>query len=411
MKEETQTKDEDAMTLVGMDLHSEKVQLSITTWRHGSDPVPLRSIVTTVGALERTYRRQVPAGALTVLEASSNSFSVARRLLALKYDTKVLRSDIAASMSAKDRVNDRIDAYNIAVAYARRGAGTDVFIPSPQFHEYREIWFAYRNATKDVTRLRNRIWGFCNRHGLDGLGRSRTRRPDRIRRRVEELGWSEEQTFQLETMLRQLEFAESMKERCAGRIEQIVAGDAQMRRAMSVLGIGHVNAFALVAFVEKAERFGNPKKLVRYVGLNPSVCSSGKSDGRHGLAGFGRRDLRALLVEAANSAMKYGKGPIHRWARRKAASGKPRNLVVCALARKMLVALWHALMGHPTPSREAEDCFRRKLALLAGHVGKARIRAMGFSGTSDYVNTVADSLTSTPSPIHFTHICLHNHGK
>ena len=204
----------EATTLVGMDLHSEKVQLSVTSWRHGSDPVQIRSMVTTVEALEGTYRRQVPAGALTVLEASTNSFDVARRLSALGFAVKVLRADIATGLAAGDRVNDRIDAYNIAVAYARRGAGAEVFVPSPEYQEYREIWFGYRNATRDVSRWRNRIWGFCSRHGLSDLAKVRTRRPDRIRKRVEELGWTPERAFQLETMLRSLEFAEAMQTRC-----------------------------------------------------------------------------------------------------------------------------------------------------------------------------------------------------
>ena len=390
MKERRQEKNE--TTLVGMDLHSEKVQLCVTSWRHGSDPVPLRSIVTTVEALEGTYRRQVPPGALTVLEASTNSFDVARRLSALGFAVKVLRADIATGLSSDDRVNDRIDARNIAVAYARWGAGAEVFVPSPEFQEYREIWFGYRNATKDVSRWRNRIWGFCSRHGLPELAKVRTRRPDRIRRRVQELGWTPERAFQLETLLQALEFAEAMQARCRGRIEQIVAGHGTMRRAMTVLGVGALNAFVLVAFVEKIERFGSAKKLVRYIGLNPTVCASGKSDGRHALSHRGRKDLRTLLVEAANVALRHGREPMHRWARRKVASGKPRNLVLCALARKMAVALWHSLMGHPVPWREPENCFRNKLAALARRIGAKRLKAMGFARTGDFVNAVADPL-------------------
>ena len=390
MNERIQERNE--TTLVGMDLHSEKVQLSVTSWRHGSDPVQIRSMVTTVEALEGTYRRQVPAGALTVLEASTNSFDVARRLSALDFAVKVLRADIATGLAAGDRVNDRIDAYNIAVAYARRGAGAEVFVPSPEYQEYREIWFGYRNATRDVSRWRNRIWGFCSRHGLSDLAKVRTRRPDRIRKRVEELGWTPERAFQLETMLRSLEFAEAMQTRCRGRIEQIAAGHGTMRRAMTVLGVGVLNAFVLVAFVEKIGRFENAKKLVRYIGLNPTVCASGKSDGRHGLSHRGRKDLRTLLVEAANIALRHGKEPMHRWARRKVASGKPRNLVLCALARKMAVALWHSLMEHPVPWREPETCFRNKLAALARRIGTKRLKAMGFAKTGDYVNAVANPI-------------------
>ena len=379
-------------TLVGMDLHSEKVQLCITSWEHGSDPVPIKELTTTVEALEGTYRRQVPTSALTVLEASTNSFHVARRLVSLGYPVKVLRADVASGLSDRDRVNDRIDARNIALAYARRSEGLEVYVPSPLYHEYRDLWFAYRNATKDVTRSRNRIWGFCSQHGLTDLAKARTRRPDRIRKRVRELGWTQEQSFQLETLLLALEFAETMRARCRARIEQIVAATPAMSRAMTVLGVGVVNAFVLMSFVENVRRFEKSKSLVRYVGLNPRVCDSGDFEGRHGLSRRGRSDLRALLVEAANNALRHGREPMHRWARSKVAAGKPRNLVLCALARKMLVALWHALMGHPVPWREPEACFRHKLLVLARHVGGERLAAMGFASPLDYAKAIADPL-------------------
>lgn len=384
--------EQNTITLVGMDLHSEKVQLCITRWEHGSDPVPVKELATTVEALAGTYRRQVPAGALTVLEASTNSFHVARRLVSLGHSVKVLRSDVASGLSDKDRINDRIDARNIALAYARRSEGLEVYVPSPQYHEYRDLWFAHRNATKDVTRCRNRIWGFCSQHGLTDLAKARTRRPDRIRKRVRELGWSVEQSFQLETLLLALEFAETMRSRCLARIEKIVAETPAMRRAMTVLGVGVVNAFVLMSFVENIERFENPKRLVRYVGLNPRVCDSGDFEGRHALPRRGRGDLRALLVEAANNALRHGREPMHRWARRKVAAGKPRNLVLCALARKMVVALWHALMGHPVPWREPEACFRHKLLVLARHVGGERLAAMGFASPVDYAKAIADPI-------------------
>ena len=155
-----------AIFLVGMDLHSEKVQLCLTNWQHGSDPVRVRSITTTLAALETTYRRQIPAGALTVMEASGNAFATVRRLAAIGYKAKVLPSDIATGMAPPDRVNDAIDAYHIAVGYARRGTRAEVWVPSPDYQDHRALWHAYGNAVKDAACQRNRIWGLFNAHGI-----------------------------------------------------------------------------------------------------------------------------------------------------------------------------------------------------------------------------------------------------
>jgi len=139
---------------------------------------------------------------------------------------------------------------------------------------------------------------------------------------------------------------------------------------MQVLGIGVLCAFGLTAFIGDVERFPTSKRLVAYFGFNPVVNTSGESAGTRRLSRFGQRTLKSMLVEAAHSAYVHGDGPMHRWARRKVASGKPRNVILCALARKMVVQAWHILKDHPVPEREASLSYRRKLAKLATAVRK-----------------------------------------
>ena len=138
-----------------MDLHSRKVQLCLAEWTHGSDPVRRRSISTTLDALENTYLRQIPPEACTLVEASTNSYAVARRLQAIGRPVKVLVAEIASGLAASDRVNDDIDAYNIVLGYVRRANSdhpAEVYVPSPLYQDYRDIYFAYCNATRDTAR-------------------------------------------------------------------------------------------------------------------------------------------------------------------------------------------------------------------------------------------------------------------
>ena len=154
------------------------------------------------------------------------------------------------------------------------------------------------------------------------------------------------------------------------RIEQTVANTPDMLRVMQVLGIGVLCAFGLLVFIEDIERFENAKRLVSYFGFNPVVDTSGENTGTRRLSRFGQRTLKSMLVEAAHSALRHGNAPMHCWARRKIAAGKPRNVMLCALARKMVVQAWHILKGHPVPEREPSLSYRRKLAKLAAAVRK-----------------------------------------
>ena len=98
-----------------------------------------------------------------------------------------------------------------------------------------------------------------------------------------------------------------------------------------------------------------------------------------------------LFVEGAQSALRTDT-PMARWAKRLLARGKPRNVVICALARKLAVLCWHILMGHPAPGREGQGATERKLVRLARCVGQATVKAAGYASSSEYATSITDTL-------------------
>lgn len=377
--------------LVGMDAHSVSVSLCVTRWRRGYDPIVTRELTTDLKGLESTYAKRVPAGALTVLEASTNAFAIARRLEAAGHRVKVLASNTVAGMSRRDRVNDRLDARNLAAAYAS-GKVREVHVPDRAHARLRELWFGYRDAVKDTVRWSNRLWGFCSMRGLELPKRSPSQKVDGIRLALGGKAWEGGDDFRAGMMLNEYAHALGTRDTYARKIDETVAADPRMARLMQVLGIRCVTAFALVAFIGDVRRFASAKKLVSYVGLNPCVGTSGEMEGPRRLSDCGRRDLKSLMAEAAQCALTKGNAPMHIWARRKIASGKERNKIVCALARKMLCHAWHILMGHPPPSAEPDAPFRRKLARLASRVGKEGRARLGHASAAAFVESVCATL-------------------
>jgi transposase len=377
--------------LVGMDAHSDKLELCITQWRHGTEPVILKRITTTLDAMEATFRKNVPLGAVVVLEASTNAFSIAGRLTGIGYKVKVLASDTLAGIARADRVNDRIDAKNLAFTYARGGT-REVLVPSKVFAEWRDIWFGYRNAVKDAVKWSNRIWAFCSGHGFKLPMRQRTKKVEEIRGQLMKLCWTEDEAFHIDMLLGEYGHACEVREKYLSRIERTVAGNIEMTKVMQVLGIRFVVAFAMVTFIEDIRRFPGAKNLVSYIGLNPRVSDSGKSEGDRKVSHFGRRDLKALMIEAAQCAVRMGKTEMHKWARRKLAGGMHRNKVAVALARKMVCYVWHILMGHPSPNIEADASFKCKLAKLATRLGTDGLGALGYKTAKEYVTATCGHL-------------------
>lgn len=365
------------ITLVGMDAHSERISLCITEWSHGSDPVVKKQIDISLNDLENTYRKQVTPDSVTVLEASTNAFSIHQRLRAIGYNSKVLASDTLAGRSRADNVTDKSDALKLTVAYARGGT-REVHVPTYQYRQMRDIFFGYRNAVKDSTRCSNRIWAFCSQHGLKLPKRSFKSKVEKVKEELKAKEWSQEDRFHIEVLLQNYENALKTRDLYEKRIAEAIMANNDMINLMQILGVRFIIAFAMVAFVENVTRFENHKKLVAYLGLNPTVHKSGKAEGANGISNFGRRDLKGLMIQAAQAAMRSGDTSDAKWARRKAASGKPYNVAVAALARKMTIKAWHIMMGNPVPDREEEKSFNLKLQKLAYASGKESIKNLGY---------------------------------
>ena len=106
-------------------------------------------------------------------------------------------------------------------------------------------------------------------------------------------------------------------------------------------GIGIHSAMQLLADIGDIARFDAPHKLVGYAGLGARVHSSGEEHYGGRITKQGRRDIRSTMVESAWVAVEshpYWKELFERLAVR---VGKPKAIV--AIARKLLVVVWHVL--------------------------------------------------------------------
>jgi transposase len=101
-------------------------------------------------------------------------------------------------------------------------------------------------------------------------------------------------------------------------------------------------ATAVVAAIGDIRRFASPRKLVSYLGLNPSVRQSGSALAYHGrITKQGPGHARGLLVEAAWVAARAS-GPLRAFFLRNR-SRRGQYVAAVATARKLAVLIWHLL--------------------------------------------------------------------
>src|SRR5919205_1315923 len=89
------------------------------------------------------------------------------------------------------------------------------------------------------------------------------------------------------------------------------------------------------------ERFASSKQLVSYLGLNPSEHSSGGRQRLGAISKQGNRLLRALLVEAAQTATRVD--PYLRRYYRRLKARRTSAIAKVAIARKLSVRLFWML--------------------------------------------------------------------
>lgn len=343
--------------------------------------------------LERIMKKRTQPGDIVALEASGNSFAVAERLFAIGLHPVVLESQAVGKIGKTYCATDKVDAIKIARVYFS-GLAHEVWVPDPKAAERRELFFAHRNAVKDSVRERNRIWKFLNQHCVRRPKGLRLTSPTALTELVALHDWTSLQHYLLEQAVQAFQAAEAQRRQLKAKIAEEVTGDPQVLKMIRLLGIRDTVAFALAAFIGHVERFATPKKLVAFFGLNPRVARSGIGGGTGPLSGNGRSDVRALLIQAAQSILRHGQGPTHRWAVA-LKMRKGNNIAVTALARKLVVSVWYLLRGLFTPMTELTPQIKIKLHKIASNIGKARIRELGYKTLIQFEDEKSKMLIGT----------------
>jgi transposase len=366
-----------APRVVGLDCHPDTFTAALLR-----GPTPATAVV------EQTFD-QVPLDRLTqwarkhttehdqlVLEASGNSFQVVRTLATVGRKAEVLESCHLGKLKEAHANNDRISAVRIGKAYLA-GTAKTVWVPDACTQERRDWFHCHKKAVKRVTQTRNRLRSYLSDNGVRLAKSVRLTAGPALTARLR-LGkpWSPRQWQVLEGLLLELRQAEEQRAHWRSLIAQEVLADPQLLALVRLCGIRELVAFGVGAIIGDVHRFATPEKLVKYLGLNPAFDHSGAGRWSGGIAGHGRPDVRALLIEAAQSILRSNH-PLAKWGKQLLARKGSANLAVAAVARKLAVAIWYLLMGRWSPLEEIDGRLSQKLGKIITGVGAKGLKALG----------------------------------
>ena len=374
MKEKTQ----DVQRVIGLDSHPDSFTAAPV-----QGPTPAAAVVQKVfnkvpmAQLQSWAKKHTTAQDQIVLEASGNSFQVVRSLEAIGRKALVLESCQVGKLKEAHANNDKISAVRIAKAYLA-GTAKVVWVPDLLTQERRDWFHAHRKAVKRTTQVRSRLKSYLSDNGVrlkkgTRLAQNTPALQEQIRQSRE---WTSRQWQVIEGLLMELSHADQQRQHWRSLIAQEVLSDPQLLSMVRLCGIREMVAFALGAFIGDIKRFAKPGSLVKYLGLNPAFDDSGQGQWRGGIGGHGRKDVRSLLMEAAQSILHHSRTPLAQWGKRLLARKGNKNLAVAAIARKLTVAVWYLLMGKWTPLEEIDERLVIKVGKMISSVGKDGLKTL-----------------------------------
>ncbi len=364
--------------IIGLDCHPDTFTAAVFegTTPHNAIQVESRNDMSLCELME--WARQFSREDLFLLEAGSNSFEICRRLRALGVRAVVLESCHVGKQAKTYADNDKMAAARIALVYLQ-GNAPCVWQPDALSCERRELLHLYNNGVSDHVAAINSLKGYLNqfaiRIGKRDLNSAATRQWISKQRE-----WTTLQQNILEQYFTNLAHCTRARRELFSLIAQQVCAEPLMLRCMKLLGIGTVNAFALLAIIGDVRRFERPEKLIAYIGLNPGQRQSGT--GKHIRLGTGKRgrgDLRNLLIQGAHAVLRAGRHtPLGKWGWKLFARKGSRNVAVSAVARKLLVQVWHLLWGNPPTTLEPDKSQATKFQKLMVTLGKTLRAKLGM---------------------------------
>lgn len=359
--------------IIGIDCHPDTFTTAAFTGTtpHNAKQVKAKNDLTLQQLLRWLESYATPQD-MILMEAGSNSFELHRRFTAMGLQACVLESAWVGKQASNYADNDKLAAARIAKVYLQ-GNAPAVWVPDETTCQRRELLHLHQICKRDQTQAINTLRGYLTQYTV------RPGKKDLSLERnqlwvLKQRQWSPLQLSHLQEYFDHLKHCKKRRKRLEATISEEVTRCPQMLSLMSLLGIGPINAFALIATIGDITRFASPKKLVAYLGLNPGQKESGKTiRQKKGVGKRGRKDMRSLLTQGAHAVLRMGTATtLGKWGMALFLRKGHRNIAVAAIARKLTMQVWHLLMGNKPELLETSKSRNTKFAKLLSAIGKQR---------------------------------------
>ncbi len=301
-----------------------------------------------------------------VLEMTGNTWHVYDELLPHVHSVTVVHPPHVALIVRAQVMTDKIAALQLARLHAK-GLLTGIWVPPQDVRDLRTLVAQRQKMTAIKTQAKNRLQATLHRYHILPPGGKLYEIA--MRSWWLELPVSKLELVRIQSDLDTLAFSEQQIANLEGCMAVWAAEDERVAMLFELTGVGLVTAVTVLAAIGDISRFPDADHLVGYSGLGARIHDSGLTSRKGGITKAGRKELRAVLVEAAQIGVLHDprwKAELDRLSPRTG-----RNKAIVAIARKMLIVIWHILSRHEADKKLDLERLARKYYEFAYTVGKA----------------------------------------
>jgi len=315
-----------------------------------------------------------PTDAL-VLESTSNAWEIYDLISPLVAKAVVANPLKVGQIAGAKVKTDKLDVERLLILLIA-DIVPEVWVPPHHVRDLRALISHRWRIHKQIAMTKNRLHSFIHRFNLIP--------PAGPLFSEKNLSWWQEQEFssmvrlQIEQDLLILEHLTAHKEAVHQELACLSNRKPWSKDVvflMQLPGLGVVLSMTVLSAIGEITRFENSKNLVGYAGLGAGIHSSGLKHQGKGITKAGRKELRWAMVEAAWGAVRsdsHWKDQYEQLKKR----GKHSNAAIVAIARKLLVSIWHMLAKGESHRHSTEEDLAYKMLIWSQRMDEEALRGM-----------------------------------
>jgi transposase len=353
------------LRFVGLDVHKRSVTVGAVDLEQR---IVIRPIRFNWEEFDQWHLSHLLSTDAVVLESTTNAWHLYDRISPSVASVTVANPLLVKWISSAQIKTDAHDAIKLARLLAA-GLVPMVWVPPEPVRQLRSLVSHRQRLIRQRTQARNRLHSVLQRHNF-------TPPAEELFGAAQREWWRQLKLEPLEQLLVTQDLL--MLDNLAPMIDQVEQRiclesyrepwKQHTPYLVQQTGIGVTTAMILLAAIGDIQRFPHAQQLVGYAGLGARVHDSADKHRSGGITKQGRRDLRGAMVEAAWVAVIHN---VH-WKTRfdHLCKHLSKEQAITAIARQMLVVVWHVWHDHKSDRHTDPAAISRKMMTWAEHGGK-----------------------------------------